>query len=44
MYTGRATMLRAPRLLGKAVVPIPVPIRLRDNTEPQPDVILLKPA
>src|SRR5436190_7345841 len=41
--TDRATMLLAPRLLGKAIVRIQGPIRLSDNTKPQPDVILLNP-
>jgi hypothetical protein len=41
--TDRANMLLAPSLLGKAVVRIQGPIRLSDNTKPQPDVILLSP-
>jgi Uma2 family endonuclease len=41
--TDRATMILAPRLLGKAIVRIQGPIRLSDNTKPQPDVILLNP-
>jgi Uma2 family endonuclease len=41
--TDRANMLFAPRLLGKAIVRIQGPIRLSDNTKPQPDVILLTP-
>jgi Uma2 family endonuclease len=36
-------MILAPRLLGKAIVRIQGPIRLSDNTKPQPDVILLNP-
>jgi Uma2 family endonuclease len=41
--TDRATMLLAPRVLGKAIVRIQGPIRLSNNTKPQPDVILLNP-
>jgi Uma2 family endonuclease len=41
--TDRANMLLAPRLLGKATVRIQGPIRLSDNTKPQPDIILLNP-
>jgi hypothetical protein len=41
--TDRATMLLAPRLLGKAIVRIQGSIRLSDNTQPQPDIILLNP-
>jgi Uma2 family endonuclease len=41
--TDRATMLFAPQLLGKAIVRIQGPIRLSNNTKPQPDVILLTP-
>jgi len=41
--TDRATMLFAPRLLGRAIVRIQGSIRLSDNTKPQPDVILLNP-
>ena len=41
--TDRANMLLAPRLLGKAIVRIQGPLRLSDNTKPQPDVILLTP-
>jgi Uma2 family endonuclease len=41
--TDRATMLLAPRLLGKAIVRIQGPIRLSDKTKPQPDVLLLNP-
>jgi Uma2 family endonuclease len=41
--TDRANMLFAPRLLGKAIVRIQGPINLSDNTQPQPDVLLLSP-
>jgi Uma2 family endonuclease len=41
--TDRATMILAPRLLGRAIVRIQGPIRLSDYTKPQPDVILLNP-
>jgi Uma2 family endonuclease len=41
--TDRATMLFAPLLLGKAIVRIQGSIRLSDNTQPQPDIILLNP-
>jgi Uma2 family endonuclease len=41
--TDRANMLFAPRLLGKAIVRIQGSIRLSDNTQPQPDIILLNP-
>jgi Uma2 family endonuclease len=41
--TDRATMLFVPRLLGKAIVRIQGSIRLSNNTQPQPDVILLNP-
>src|SRR5712671_501778 len=42
--TDRANMLFAPLLLQrKAIVRIQGPMRLSDNTKPQPDVILLNP-
>ena len=41
--TDRATMLLAPRLVGKAIVRIQGPVRLSDFTKPQPDVTLLSP-
>jgi Uma2 family endonuclease len=41
--TDRANMLFAPSLLGKAIVRIQGSIRLSDNTQPQPDIILLNP-
>jgi Uma2 family endonuclease len=38
----RLNMLLAPLLAGKAIVSVQNPIRLNDETEPEPDVVILK--
>src|SRR5438046_2943564 len=39
--TDRATMLLAPVLQGRAIVRVQGPVRLSDNTQPQPDITVL---
>ena len=39
----RATSVFAPALAGKAIVSVQNPLRLSHYTEPQPDIVLLKP-
>jgi Uma2 family endonuclease len=41
--TDRATMLLVPLLQGQAIVRVQGPVRLSDNTKPQPDITLLNP-
>lgn len=38
----RLTMLLVPLLVGKAIVSVQNPVRLNNNTEPEPDVVVLK--
>ena len=41
-FVENLTMLLAPRLVGRAIVSIQLPVALADDTEPQPDVKVLR--